>query len=138
MDMSTNEVQQLHPCQKCGACCAAYRVIFYWREAEPSEREHPVPTDFWVENGNDLSPFRVMKGTNQNHKIKCEALIGKVGKNVSCLIYQNRPSPCHNFKASYENNIHQPRCDQARAKHGLAPLTKQDWICYSENNFSIL
>ncbi len=72
-----------------------------------------------------------MKGTNKKHNPKCEALSGDVGKIVSCMIYSNRPTPCREFTASYEAGIKEPRCDEARAKHGLKPLTKddfKDWI----------
>ena len=118
----------IHPCQKCGACCASYRVSFYWREAESTDREHPVPAGYWEENYPGNGRYRIMKGTNQNHKIKCIALQGRVGEYVSCSIYMNRPTPCDQFKASYEDGLHKPRCDEARAKHGLKPLTKSDWV----------
>ena len=113
----------LHPCQKCGACCSFFRVSFYWLEAEP-EVENAVP----VEMTEDLSPrFRCMKGTGKKHNPKCEALTGKIGEFVSCSIYMNRPSPCRAFTASYENGTKEPRCDEAREKHGLKPLTKDDY-----------
>ena len=114
----------IHPCQKCGACCASYRVEFYWREAEPQDHHPAVPANFWDE----LDPeSRAMKGTNNKHHPKCIALKGRIGDFVKCEIYNNRPSPCHKFKASYENGTHQPRCDEARVKHGLKPLMKSDW-----------
>ena len=25
-----------HPCLRCGACCAAFRVAFHWSEAQPA------------------------------------------------------------------------------------------------------
>lgn len=125
--MGNNETQvlteKLHPCQKCGACCASFRVSFYWMQAE-NYIENSVPQSF-VEDL-DLST-RCMKGTSDKHRPKCMALSGKVGKNVNCSIYLNRPSPCRNFKASYEAGRQEPRCDLAREKHGLRPLTKMDW-----------
>lgn len=125
--MATNETQvlteKLHPCQKCGACCASFRVSFYWMQAE-SYVENSVPQSFAEDL--DLST-RCMKGTNDKHHPKCTALMGRVGHLVNCSIYQNRPSPCRNFKASYENGKHEPRCDEARAKHGLKPILKQEW-----------
>lgn len=115
--------ENLHPCQKCGACCASFRVSFYWIEAEPYI-ENSVPQTF-IEDL-DLST-RCMSGTNKKHQPKCSALHGRVGLLANCSIYQNRPSPCRNFKASYEDGFQQIRCDQARAKHGLKALTKTDW-----------
>ena len=113
-----------HPCQKCGACCAFYRVSFYWREAEPLDTTNPVPEGFWKESSDNQ---RCLIGTDQKHKPKCTALGGKIGEFVYCTIYENRPTPCRNFMASYENGYHNPRCDEARAKHGLRPLCKSDW-----------
>ncbi len=125
--MATNETQvlteKLHPCQKCGACCASFRVSFYWIQAE-DYIENSVPQNF-IEDL-DLST-RCMKGTNHKHQPKCSALSGRVGQIVGCTIYNNRPSPCRNFKASYENGHQEPRCDEARQKHGLKSLTKMDW-----------
>ncbi len=124
-----SNAETLHPCQKCGACCASYRVSFYWLEAEP-DVENAVPIE-WTEEVN--LRFRCMKGTNKKHHPHCAALSGRVGQKVGCEIYSNRPSPCRNFKASFEDGYHQPRCDEARAKHGLKPLTKYDWPAADTN-----
>lgn len=113
----------LHPCVACGACCASFRVAFYWIESE-SNSEYRVPSNL-VEDL-DLRQ-RCMKGTNSKHHPKCIALKGKVGKQAYCSIYENRPTPCRAFSASYEAGVHQPRCDEARAKHGLPPLSREDW-----------
>lgn len=115
---------KLHPCQSCGACCAAFRVGFYWREAESAEHSSAVPAGMWSE-GNQFQ--RSMKGTEEKHHPKCVALKGVVGKFVECSIYENRSSTCRKFEASYESGTARPRCDEARAKHGLRPLNKQDW-----------
>ncbi|HEY8279280.1 MAG TPA: YkgJ family cysteine cluster protein [Bdellovibrionota bacterium] len=114
-----------HPCQTCGACCAYYRVSFYWREAETSENPGAVP----VELTEDYSSFRrSMRGTNRKHHSRCVALEGKVGEQVACSIYTLRPSPCREFLPSFEDGNHQPRCDEARARYGLRPLTRKDWL----------
>lgn len=68
-----------------------------------------------------------MKGTEKKHQLKCCALEGRVGERVRCTIYENRPSTCRHFEASFENGAPNPRCDQARAAHGLAPLSGADW-----------
>ncbi len=127
----------IHPCQKCGACCAKWRVVFYWREAEPplpgwspadqspSEERPPVPRRFTEDCGQWI---RCMKGTDSKHQLRCEALTGRIGDQVACSIYDRRPSPCRAFEASFEGGRHQPRCDEARAAHGLSPLRRQDWV----------
>ena len=124
----------VHPCQLCGACCASFRVTFYWREAEDStlltesKNQHPqpiVPKGYWIESN---SMQRQMKGTEHKHLPKCIALKGRIGEFVSCEIYNNRPTPCQNFKASYEHGLHEKRCDEARKRHGLKPLLKADWF----------
>lgn len=109
----------MNPCTTCGACCAHFRVSFYWREGEASDYSRPVPAELFVEHGDC---FRTMKGTEQNRP-KCSALKGKVGSSVSCAIYENRPSPCREFFASYEEGKgSNSRCDEARKAHGLEPL----------------
>lgn len=122
--------QPLHPCQTCGACCASYRVSFYWREAEKADSDHPVPPKYWLEADPRV---RILKGTEDKHHPKCVALKGRIGEFVTCEIYSNRPSPCRNFQASYETGVYNSRCDEARAKHGLKPITKQDFITYHES-----
>ena len=116
-------MSKLHPCQTCGACCASFRVAFHWWQAE-RESEFSVPKEMTVDL--DLEQ-RAMKGTEQKHHPKCCALKGKIGEYVSCTIYNNRSTTCRNFEASFENGLKNIRCDEARAKHGLRPLTKYDW-----------
>lgn len=113
-----------HPCLSCGACCASFRVSFYWREANSFEHENAVP----IELTEDVTSMaRCMKGTNVHHNNKCIALRGKIGEKAWCEVYEKRSSTCRNFRASYENGQRNPRCDEARAKHGLPPLTKSDF-----------
>jgi len=116
-----------HPCIGCGACCAHFRVQFYWREAnageQPAERIS-VPMEMTEELD---SRFRCMKGTNDKHHPKCVGLKGKIGKDASCAIYSARPTPCRDFKASFEDGHRHQRCDDARMFHGLKPLQASDW-----------
>lgn len=114
----------VHPCLSCGACCAYFRVAFYWREAEPAEHSDAVPLDLWEEL---TDRHRCMKGTSTKHNPKCVALKGKIGQHVECSIYSNRPSPCRDFEASYESGDKNERCDRAREKHGLRPLVRSDF-----------
>ena len=64
-----------HPCLRCGACCATFRVAFHWSEAQPG---HPngVPEAL-------TSPLRrhelAMRGT-ETLPVRCVALEGVVGE----------------------------------------------------------
>lgn len=113
-----------HPCQRCGACCAYFRVSFYWREAEPGGAARPVPRELTEDSSSFL---RVMKGTAGKHHARCVALEGEVGREAHCSIYSLRPTPCRSFLPSFEDGRRQPRCDQARARYGLPALSKEDW-----------
>ena len=92
-------------CQTCGACCATYRVSFYWAEAP----ERGLPDDL-VE---PLTPWHAcLRGTNMA-KPRCAALVGHIGTQVACSVYPQRPSPCR------EVILGDDRCRKARRRHGL-------------------
>lgn len=117
----------VNPCLTCGACCAFFRVSFYWLEAEPGT-ENPVPPELTE----DLPPQRLcMKGTNQKHP-RCAALVGQVGAGAVCTIYENRPSPCREFGVQFVDGCVRGdaaeilRCNHARAAWGLPPLAADD------------
>lgn len=112
-----------NPCVSCGACCAYFRVHFYWREAN-DQTPHGVPLQL-TEDTDDFR--RSMKGTNEKSFRGCCALKGRVGKSVSCSIYPNRPSPCRAFQPSYQDDKQNKRCDEARKAHGLKPIQLSDW-----------
>ena len=103
----------LSPCLTCGACCARFRVSYYWGEE--------VPEGYFNETN---QMFRSLKSTKDKEgKPRCNALGGEIGKSVACGIYEHRPSPCRDFSYSYENcGIKEVRCDQARSGAGLLPL----------------
>ncbi|HWT54227.1 MAG TPA: YkgJ family cysteine cluster protein [Rhodocyclaceae bacterium] len=107
----------LNACQKCGACCATYRVSFYSGEMD----EFPggiVPSGL-VEQINDV--MACMRGT-ERHPVRCVALRGEIGVEVGCAIYEFRPSPCRDF-APYANlGQGDEACADARRRHGLPPL----------------
>lgn len=111
-------------CLRCGACCAYFRVSFYWREADPSSGSKIPPA--LVEMENEI--FDNMKGTNCSRPY-CAALSGKIGTEVHCAIYTDRPSPCREFGIHYQGGKIQVdpddlrRCNQARARWNLPPLT---------------
>lgn len=105
-----------NPCVSCGACCAYFRVQYYWRESVPEGKFEEL-TDM----------HRCMKGTGRKHRPQCVGLTGKIGRDAKCGMYEERPTPCREFKASYSDGKHHPRCDEARAAHGLPPLRREDW-----------
>lgn len=117
-----------NPCVTCGACCAFYRVSFYWLEADPSS-ENPVP----YELTEDFPPYHLcMKGTNQKYP-RCVALAGQIGERVTCSIYENRPSPCRDFGIHFEGGHLSidpgdlERCNHARAVWHSPPIDLDDY-----------
>jgi Fe-S-cluster containining protein len=113
-------MESFNPCISCGACCAFYRATFYWGECSDGFGKVPV------ELTEDITPHRrVMKGTNSNTP-RCIALNGEIGNCVSCSIYEVRSTVCREFPYSWQDGIHNERCDQARAAYGLAPLLPFD------------
>lgn len=111
-------MSELNPCMICGACCAYFRVSFYWAEADDAGGCVPASLT------EPLTPFlRCMSGTN-NRQSRCTALSGEPGVSVSCSIYENRPSPCREFAMSGENGEENDACNRARARYGLPPLYK--------------
>ena len=65
--------------------------------------------------------LRCMKGSNQVPR-RCSGLTGEVGREVSCSIYENRPTPCREFPVYFEDGTPNPKCDELRATIGLPPL----------------
>ncbi|WP_329605475.1 YkgJ family cysteine cluster protein [Undibacterium umbellatum] len=102
------KIATLEPCLNCGACCASYRVSFYWAEADANGI-----ADSMVEA---LTPvYSCLRGTNHSSP-HCQALVGEVGKAVKCSMYEQRPSPCREVLAGDD------KCQKARARHGLPAL----------------
>lgn len=95
-------------CQQCGACCAHFRVSFYWVEASlrglnDSDIEKVAPH------------LACMAGTNRPEP-RCQALEGTIGQRVACTLYAKRPSPCRELQPGDE------KCNRARQRYGLSPL----------------
>ncbi|SHI74318.1 hypothetical protein SAMN02745216_00405 [Desulfatibacillum alkenivorans DSM 16219] len=109
-------------CCECGACCAYFRASIYWGETDEAT-PGGIPMEI-CEKLNDF--FVVIKGTNDIPP-RCSALMGLIGKSVHCSIYDKRASVCREFTPSWENGEPNPRCDKARAAHGLEPLTPSHW-----------
>lgn len=109
-------MSEINPCMTCGACCAYFRVSFYWAEADDAGGPVPAPLT------EPVTPLlRCMTGTNQR-QVRCAALSGEIGGSVSCTIYANRPSPCREFAMSGENGEPNEACNRARARYGLPAL----------------
>ena len=115
----------IHPCLSCGACCAYFRVSFYSTEISPDSLHVPKELTVTIDVHESI-----MTGTDAIQSPRCVALAGTVGKDGSCRIYENRPSPCRKFEASYAYGVKEPRCDEARAAHGMRALTLQDYDGY--------
>ncbi|MCO6451308.1 MAG: YkgJ family cysteine cluster protein [Caldilineales bacterium] len=105
-----------HPCLTCGACCAHYRVSFYWAEADDAGGTVPIALTERMDI-NRLS----MRGTGSK-PARCVALLGAVGEAVRCTIYESRPSVCAEFTPSWEDGQANPLCDNARAAWDLPSL----------------
>ena len=110
-----------NPCLTCGACCAAFRVAFYWAESDEAVA-HCVPADMTCH----IAPLIcAMTGTDQPHPW-CVALHGNVGVKVWCSIYERRPSVCQEVQPSGTDGLSNYWCDRARAIWGLPPLMPVD------------
>lgn len=108
---------EANPCLSCGACCAYFRVSFYWGEGDDVEGG-TVPVALTVQ----VSPWRrAMRGTEQPHP-RCIALEGEIGRCVRCAIYERRPSVCREFTISGQDGRRNELCDRARQAWGLPPL----------------
>jgi Fe-S-cluster containining protein len=119
-------IAMMHPCLRCGACCASFRVAFHWSEAEPSMGGQ-VP----MELTEKLDPHRlVMRGT-QAYQPHCIALEGSIGVATRCRIHPQRPSVCREVQPAWESGEPSQQCDKARSMHGLPPLTREDWVIFN-------
>lgn len=97
-------------CLTCGACCASYRVEFAVYELDELGGSVPATLTEPVKGVTCR-----MRGTG-SAPIRCVALSGTVGQQVTCTIYTQRPRPCDELaEGSYG-------CHKARDRHGLLPL----------------
>ena len=118
--MSESRTSSLSICERCGACCASYRVDFHPSELARMTGGAGVP----VEMAMPLTPKLLrMKGTDDAAP-RCIALVGEIGCQVGCQIYEHRPSPCHEFNPWAALGIADQACDRARRRHGLQPLSE--------------
>jgi Fe-S-cluster containining protein len=108
-----------HPCLSCGACCANFRVSFYWGECQSAGG---TVSDHLVEQ---IGPYHAAMLGTTTRPVRCVGLQGEVGCGTRCNVYEQRSSTCREFTASWEDGQHNPHCDAARAAHGLPPLTAE-------------
>ncbi|WP_040064898.1 YkgJ family cysteine cluster protein [Pseudomonas batumici] len=108
-----------NPCLNCGACCAHFRVSFYWGEC--ASAGGLVPDELVTQ----VSPNHVAMLGTERRPVRCTALEGEVGQQTSCSIYHQRSSTCREFEASWVDGVHNDHCDKARAAFGLPPLEQE-------------
>ena len=106
-----------NPCLRCGACCASFRVDFA-REELQSEGG-TVPDGLSVDLTDRLCRMR----GSDHARPRCAALVGQVGVDASCGIYEWRPSPCREFGLRAPLGLGDEACARARQRHGMPPLT---------------
>src|SRR5690606_36373169 len=102
-------MSESNPCLTCGACCAHFRVSFYWGECQSAGGCVP---DNLVEQ---VSPHHAAMLGTIARPARCHALLGEVGGATRCSIYAQRSSTCREFMASWADSQHNPHCDAARA-----------------------
>ena len=102
-------------CLTCGACCLSplggegYIRLNADEENRLARRGLPV-----LEVLADPQDRIVLLGTKSNRNGRvCVALTGRLGKQVACTIYPDRPELCRQFEAG------SPECRQARRAAGL-------------------
>jgi uncharacterized protein len=84
-------------CPSCGACCSHYKIV----DVHDDDRNFK-----WLKQQGLL----VDSGTAMKSDIatrRCIALIGEIGKNATCSIYDKRPESCRTYKRGT------PRCRTA-------------------------
>ncbi len=113
-------MSRANACISCGACCAYFRVSFHWSEQVSGGGS--VPDHLTVPINQHLS---CMKGT-QSRPARCTALVGTIGEQVRCTIYEQRSTTCREFEMSGEAGRYNPECDKARAAWNLLPLVESD------------
>ncbi|MBJ9948727.1 YkgJ family cysteine cluster protein [Acinetobacter bereziniae] len=105
-----SQISAQNACLNCGACCAFFRVSFYWAEGEAMPSDYVEPL---------TAVYSCMQGTNQKQP-RCIALDGVVGQQVSCTMYEQRSSSCKEVQAG------DAQCAKARQAHNLIPLIDID------------
>ncbi|AUL48311.1 ferredoxin [Bordetella trematum] len=110
-----------NPCLNCGACCAHFRVSFYFGEVDGANGG-TVPEALVT----PVNAYRVcMKGTEQGGQ-RCVALRGELGQpGIHCAIYALRPTPCREFDIWQPDGSPNPDCQRLRMQLGLPALPRR-------------
>ena len=100
-----SQVPTQDACLSCGACCAYFRVSFYWAEGFPC-----------LSTILNLSPRSIHAWREPIKNPRCIALEGSIGEQVSCGMYELRSSSCK------EVQIADAQCNKARMAHNMIPF----------------
>ena len=76
--------------------------------------------------------FVAMQGTQCHASPRCIALNGEIGVYVFCSIYERRASVCRSFVPAWQDDTPNPRCDEARRRWSLPPLTPEAWQVFGD------
>lgn len=104
----------MNPCQSCGACCVSLRVSFPVDEVDGC-LGGLVPQALTESYGSSACMRTMADG-------RCVALRGIVGEEVSCAIYELRPSSCREFAPLAALGRSNAACTDARRRHRLPSL----------------
>lgn len=99
-------------CRECGACCAFFRVSFYWAEALAVG----LP-DHLLEQ---VSPWHACMAGTGRRAPRCLALAGELGREARCTVYAQRPVPCRELQPG------DAKCIHARHAHALPPIAASE------------
>ncbi len=132
-EKTTNSINMNNPnpCMTCGACCAFFRVSFYWAEADYAGGNVPASLT------EQISPFhRCMRGTNQKNP-RCVALTGPpVKTHIALFTKTARPhagnSQCPEKMASRMKHV------TAHGKNMDFPKSEYSPPCKNANNITSL
>lgn len=95
-----------YDCQTCGACCSCFSgVVVYSAEIYKDGKIVNEILHKNVVKNNQSSYYRL-----EQDNFRCKHLEGVLGENVSCNIYENRPSVCRQFEPGSK------KCIEARKK----------------------
>lgn len=108
-----------NPCTRCGACCCTFEVVF--PRVELDSEGGPVSAAL-TERVDDKRVRMRSRRRASDPRSRCVALLGTVGVDVRCAIYERRPSPCRRFAAQAAEGRGDVPCGEARRLNGLAAL----------------
>ncbi len=116
-----------NPCLTCGACCAHFRVSFYWGECRSAGGV--VPDELTVR----ISPQMVAMSGTENKPARCVGLLGEVGCGVRCTVYEQRSSTYARALASRQPDAAEEALAKARNMPLRAPLLVVAVACLQDH-----